>query len=106
MKKLALVLDDLVVDSFETAPGSARRGTVAARSGTTYADESCNGTCEFTCYPATCASCDFTCGSCASCGGTCAQSCGAATCGGPATCGGTCDYATCAQPETCWMNIC
>jgi hypothetical protein len=101
MKKLALVLDDLEVDSFETAPAAARRGTVEARSGTTYADESCNGTCDFSCFRASCASCDFTCGSCASCGGTCAGSCA-----GGASCGGTCDYATCAQPESCWMNIC
>ncbi|HEX8905972.1 MAG TPA: hypothetical protein VF771_14075 [Longimicrobiaceae bacterium] len=106
MKKLTLNLDELAVDSFDTVPTAGRRGTVQARSGTTYADESCNGTCDHTCYPDSCASCDFTCGSCASCGGTCAVSCGAATCGGADTCGGTCDYATCAQPETCWMNIC
>jgi hypothetical protein len=105
MRKLALDLNELVVDSFDTASVAAGRGTVAARSGTTYADESCNGTCNFTCFPASCASCDFTCGSCASCGGTCAGSCaGGASCGN--TCGGTCDYATCAQPESCWMNIC
>ena len=44
MKKLALDLDGLAVESFDTAPAPGRRGTVHARSGTTYADESCNGT--------------------------------------------------------------
>src|SRR6476620_5056774 len=85
MKKLALDLDGLSVESFDTAPAAGRGGTVHARSGTTYADESCNGTCD---------------ASCPSWGGTCAGSCAGATCGS------TCDYATCAQPESCWMNIC
>jgi hypothetical protein len=103
MKKLTLALEDLAVDSFVTAPAVSRRGTVEARWGTTYADESCNGTCDATCYLDSCASCDWTCGTCASCGASCG---GGGTCGGAATCGGTCDYGTCAQPETCWMNIC
>ncbi|HSU16751.1 hypothetical protein [Longimicrobium sp.] len=99
MKKLTLALEDLAVDSFDTAPVRGGRGTVEARSGTTYADESCNGTCAWTCYPATCATCDYACGgSGVSCGGGCGS--------GGATCGSTCDYATCAQPESCWMNIC
>jgi len=99
MKKLSLSLENLSVESFTTDGTAARRGTVEARSATMYADESCFGTCNGTCYPASCASCDYSCNGCG--GGTA----GGYTCGA-ATCGGTCDYATCAQPETCWMNIC
>jgi len=106
MKKLSLALEDLAVESFTTDGAASRRGTVEARSGTTYRDESCGGTCVQTCYPASCASCAFTCdASCGGCGGS-GFTCAGATCGSEATCGGTCDYATCAQPETCWMNIC
>lgn len=100
MKKLALDLDGLAVESFDTAPAAGRGGTVHARSGTTYADESCNGTCDFSCAHS-CVSCAWTCdAACPSWGGTCAGSCAGATCGS------TCDYPTCAQPESCWMNIC
>jgi hypothetical protein len=97
-KKLTLELEDIAVDSFTTDSRMGRRGTVEARSGGTYIDESCGGTCVFTCYPASCASCAFTCD--AGCGGTSGNTCGGATCNG------TCDYATCPQPETCWLNIC
>ncbi len=101
MKKLSLALDELSVESFDTSAPSGRRGTVEGRSSDTYADMSCGGTCNGTCYPASCASCAITCeGSCASGCGSCATVCGGVSCGS------TCEYATCAQPETCWMNIC
>lgn len=101
MKKLSLTLESLTVESFATDGAAGTRGTVKGHDGTTYADESCNGTCVYTCYPASCMSCEFTCDqTCNGCGGSRAY-----TCGGN-TCQGTCDYATCAQPETCWLNIC
>lgn len=101
MKKLSLALENLSVESFTTDAASARRGTVEARSGMTYIDESCYGTCNGTCYPNTCATCDWSCG----CGGTAGGYTCNGSCAGP-TCGDTCNYATCYQPESCWMNIC
>jgi hypothetical protein len=61
MKKLALKLDDLAVESFEIAPESPSRGTVMAHASTGN---------QFICecsYEA--GTCDYTCGN--SCGGGC-----------------------------------
>lgn len=68
MKKLKLQLDDLRVDTFETA-------TVRTETGTVFGEQcSCNTVC--TCPG--CATCDASCnGTCnASCNGTCGASCG------------------------------
>lgn len=90
MKKLALKLDELRVDSFATESKQLDlRGTVEGHN-------SLNGTCPFTCY--TCqASCP---GSCAySCQGTCAGTC-------QNTCPGTCVY-TCGNTCQCvYTDLC
>jgi len=88
MKKLKLQLDELQVESFQTARGHATRGTVQGNAPPTsmctdYIDctwdfgcetqvASCNGSCGNTC-DATCGSCNGTCyGSCyGSCDATC-----------------------------------
>jgi hypothetical protein len=74
MKKLALNLEELAVESFETSRGLDRRGTVYGLSESTEAQIICtcasdNGTCDD--------SCEGGCGSCYSCNGTC----DGATCG-------------------------
>lgn len=95
MKKLALKLDSLAVETFDPAPVQGGRGTVigeqTAIGGTCY-----GGTCE-TCVYDTCQaycvseiqtcpdSCFGTCDTCAdtcgfTCGRTCYQTCGGATC--------------------------
>jgi hypothetical protein len=87
MRKLALKLDDLRIDSFETMSGPAGKGTVFGEQCTCYTDCTCPG----------CPTCDATCGG-NTCDGTCnceTNFCtfdGAYTCGG--SCGGgyTCDY--------------
>lgn len=57
MKKLSLNLDELQVDSFATAQGQTRRGTVQGNSGSLGCTE------YFSCLAATCdASCYNTCG--------------------------------------------
>jgi hypothetical protein len=92
MKKLRLTLEDLSVESFQTAPHRQRPGTVAGHG---FSDTTChqiicdchsNGTeCQsnYSC-PDTACDCPGTdtCGD--SCGGTC-DSC-------DHSCGGTCDY--------------
>jgi hypothetical protein len=84
--KLKLNLDDLSVDSFDTAGAQKQKGTVFG--------EQC--TCWTQCGQNTCpgcptcdATCNATCGG-ATCAGSCYGTCGGDTCG--ASCYGTCDY--------------
>jgi hypothetical protein len=51
MKKLALKLSDLHVDTFTTADRSGGRGTVRGHYGTTHTQEghTCNVSCDYTC---------------------------------------------------------
>lgn len=74
MKKLALELDELQVESFSTQEADEARGTVAGRNEPPYT-ESCGGTCVNTCV---------------SCVNTCLNTC-------PNSCWDTCNtcYATC-----------
>ena len=82
MKKLVLLPEDLLVESFTTMPARKEKGTVFG--------EQC--TCQTACSCPGCPTCD------ASCGGTCGATCDA-TCYG--TCGDTCNE-TCATCEyTC-----
>jgi hypothetical protein len=97
MKKLALKLDDLQVETFD--PSSTKpevRGTVEGH-------ESLNGTCGQSCY-----TCQVSCNglSCFSCNGSCEMSvCYGQSCFGTCnTCQGSCYatcYATCGQTCTC-----
>lgn len=103
MRKLSLKLDELAVESFETASAGAPRGTVEGQQFTAYGcvtDEyqSCGGSCQWvgTCGENTC---EGTCA--ASCHGTCAGQ--GNTCDG--TCGNTCDF-TCDIPGTCYGAAC
>lgn len=61
MRKLALKLDDLQVQSFETLSARAGRGTVLARESETYDEVACGGATNASCD--TCESCD-TCDPC------------------------------------------
>lgn len=92
MKKLSLKLEELSVESFDTASTRPdRRGTVQARVGTIAPDYTCNvsclGTCALTCWNTCPNSCQGTCYiTCAqSCVGTCEN-----TCGQTCTCGAYC----------------
>jgi hypothetical protein len=91
MKKLALKLDELCVESFDTSLPRPERGTVRAReeSPAYTCGVSCLGTCALTCW-GTCPN---------SCQGTCYITCNASECIGScaATCGNTC---TC-DPYAC-----
>ncbi|HEU0016399.1 MAG TPA: pinensin family lanthipeptide [Longimicrobium sp.] len=84
MKKLTLNLDDLQVESFETASAEAERGTVRAHDHCscecqTLPGETCPGreTCVYSCYGSRCwdtCHLDWTCGETCwyqSCAGTC-----------------------------------
>ncbi|HEU0052026.1 MAG TPA: hypothetical protein VFQ39_02570 [Longimicrobium sp.] len=95
MKKLRLDMEDLRVESFQTAGGAGlSRGTVRGHATLRHCTEFVDCTIDFGCGTVGCgtgaASCNGTCD--ASCNGSCA-SC-VATCG--ASCNGTCD-ATCAS---------
>lgn len=84
MTKLKLHLDDLSVETFQTAISADAKGTVLGRDDSDPTDGTCAG------Y----FSCDASCQ--ASCNGTCNETCGGATCNG--TCGFSCApscYATC-----------
>jgi hypothetical protein len=92
MKKLALKLDDLRIDSFETTSRTSGKGTVFGEQCTCWTNCTCPGcpTCDATCGGNTC---DGTC----DCGGE-TNLCtfdGANTCQGSCAGGDTCDY-------TCW----
>jgi hypothetical protein len=85
--KLTLNLDQLTVDSFDTAPERAEKGTVFGEECTCY-------TCHTNCTCPGCYTCDHTyCDQ-----DTCQVSCDG-TCDGAWTCGDTCDY-TC-RPRLC-----
>jgi hypothetical protein len=68
MKKLTLTLDDLQVDSFQTADVRQEKGTVFG--------EQC--TCQTNCTCPGCPSCDYTCAH--TCEQTCDNTCGQETC--------------------------
>lgn len=96
MKKITLDLDDLQVESFETAPESGDgRGTVFGYAPTVF------GTCNCTAGSLTCDTCTacnggFTCeGTCETCWATC----GVAQTGDGDSCDGSCTY-TC-NPFSC-----
>ena len=85
MNKLKLALDDLRVDTFQTTPVEAPKGTVFGEQCTCYTNCTCPG----------CPTCD------ASCNGTCDASCNG-TCDGAYTCGNTCNNEwTCQQITEC-----
>jgi hypothetical protein len=94
--KLKLDLDQLAVDSFDTADARPRRGTVFGEQCTCPTACTCPGcpTCDATC-PATCVNTcdDYTCAN--SCNGTCGASCN------------TCNFAcnTC-QATACGASPC
>ena len=104
MKKLKLRLEDLKVESFETAPEGdpTPQGTVFA-----YISPGPGNTCDAGCANSTCVNtCADTCGD--TCNTTCVlNTCGTCqTCGGPTceqTCGGPCGV-TC--PESCGTFAC
>jgi hypothetical protein len=98
--KLTLNLDQLAVDSFDTAAVQPRRGTVFGEQCTCYTNCTCPGcpTCANTC-PATCAwTCDDP-----SCAASCNGTCNEATCN---TCGYTCGYTDCDCPISCQATAC
>lgn len=80
MLKVKLQLDDLQVESFDTAPPRKAKGTVFG--------EQC--TCQTIC----------TCPGCYTCDASCNE-----TCGREWTAEGTCD-ASCGPPATCGYNYC
>ena len=94
MKKLALRLDDLTVESFSTATADALPGTVHGNDWTVVGGcatdeyQSCDGSCPHlgSCNEATCNH------------NTCMDTCNA-------SCGGTC-YATCPNDMTCYGSAC
>lgn len=103
MKKLSLKLDELAVESFETASAQAPRGTVEGQGFTdqgcvTDEYQSCGGSCP---YVGTCGenTCQGTCR--ASCYGTCDGNTCEGSCGGGDTC-----YFTCDIPGTCYGAAC
>lgn len=115
MKKLKLELDDLQVESFQTARAEPRRGTVRGNipptwNCTDYVDctwdfgcetevVSCNGSCNGSCADTCWGSCNGTCGG--SCGGTCEASC--------ASCDYSCYESGCActvQWSACGVYAC
>ena len=76
MNKLKLSLDDLHVDTFQTAPAEGGKGTVFGEQCTCYTNCTCPGaaTCDASCD----ATCGFTCD--LSCGDTCFISCQVSEC--------------------------
>jgi hypothetical protein len=90
MAKLRLNLDQLVVDSFDTADRPAKRGTVFG--------EQC--TCWTQCGQNTCPGCPTCDATCNTCDGTCA------TCEGTCnSCGATCYYTDCRTCDSCNPTI-
>jgi hypothetical protein len=94
MKKLRLELDQLTVDSFDTAVPAAKRGTVMGEEQCT-----CPSACNTNCTCPGCPTCDHTYCNQASCNGTCDDSC-ASYCH---TCAGeyTCDFSLSRDPWAC-----
>jgi hypothetical protein len=111
MKKLKLDLNDLKVESFETANGSVlNKGTIHGQLRPPCSDS--GGNCDgggnggtgggWSTYDPTCNT-PGTCVNIHSCAATCAHSCGVGTCYGASCAGGTC-LSTCAS--TCNQNTC
>ena len=92
MNKLKLALDDLHVDTFQTTPVEAPKGTVFGEQCTCYTNCTCPGcpTCDASCNGTCDASCNGTCD--ASCNGTCNLTCDAIQCG---TWDASCDGMSC-----------
>jgi hypothetical protein len=82
MRKLTLNLDQLAVDSFDTAAATEKKGTVFGEQCTCQTQCSCPGcpTCDYTCDDVTCAA------SCGSCEPTCDASCWYGQCPSNPTC--------------------
>jgi hypothetical protein len=101
--KLALNLDDLAVDSFDTTATQKAKGTVFGEQCTCYTNCTCPGcpTCDASCDGTCDASCNGTCD--ASCNGTCGASCNG-TC--DASCNGTCISCNCASASNCTPYPC
>jgi hypothetical protein len=96
MAKLKLNLDQLTVDSFDTADAAAEKGTVFGEQCTCYTNCTCPGcpSCVATCD----ASCNGTCAGQHTCDYTCDHTC-AYGCGWTGPDGHTCDYS--ASPHAC-----
>lgn len=81
MKKLELRLDELSVESFDTAAGSRNDGTVVAHDGDTegtcLGPGTCNVSCNVSCNPSCNGgdTCNETCGTIGTCNGSCGFSC-------------------------------
>lgn len=69
MRKLKLRMDDLRIDSFDTARTASAAGTVRGQEIVTLRDNTCR-TCEATCNPSCDDSCYYTCGGFVTYGGT------------------------------------
>lgn len=82
MRKLSLNLDQLTVDSFDTATAEEKKGTVFGEQCTCHTQCTCPG----------CPTCDYTCDD-----ATCHQSCGSCE----VTCDVSCWYGYCASNPTC-----
>jgi hypothetical protein len=97
MKKLALKLDELVVESFRTQETEGTRGTVRGNDSVASIDYGCNTELGWICTAAV--SCDSGCdtynhGTCPS-GNTCQDSCR-----------GSCGTCVSCQEPTCWAETC
>ena len=99
MRKLKLDLDQLAVDSFDTASPAPKGGTVFGEQCTCYTNCTCPG----------CPTCYATCNGQATCANTCANTCDDYTCA--ASCNGTCvgcgtDWTDCDCADTCMQTAC
>lgn len=106
MRKLKLDVEKLSVDSFQTAPGERKSGTVVGQSPITIniTCESCESEYQL-CSVELGATCDQSCWE--SCGGTCpCLGCGPSEVATCASCGGTCDGSPSCRPSciTCTID--
>jgi hypothetical protein len=69
MRKLRLRMDDLRIDSFDTAHAAKAAGTVRGQEDVTFLENTCR-TCDVTCNPSCDDSCYYTCGGFVTYGGT------------------------------------
>ena len=95
MAKLRLTLDELHVDSFDTASSAAGKGTVFGEQCTCYTNCTCPGcpTCDYTaCDQNTCP---------ATCFGSCGGSCYYTECGGNTLDDPTCNPTNGGAPDMC-----
>jgi hypothetical protein len=99
MKKLRLNLDQLTVDSFDTAAAVVQRGTVRGEEQCT-----CPTACNTNCTCPGCPTCDYTACGQESCNGSCFASCNGSCyfteCGGDTVYDHTCN-ATVGSPGEC-----